>query len=341
MIFQPAWMRPTVAPTVRQSSGGLQRFLGVMLAFGVVALSMWAFIQVARHIIRSHTEEAVTQTKTDVREGARSPTSARIVGTTNGPAAVRIQHRGTSATATPEAIAVAKGIQERSPRDDQRGRSQPRNRNLPNPWAQARNGGQSKMTPTPQPSRMPNKRGDKALVGTAGKRRPMPSSLESTEAREQPGATKSRVTFAVQPAAEIVLDGRVMGTTNDAGIVNHGLTLPLGRYRVELRRNGFESFLLIVNVKAGEEQRVSAALKPVSKSIPLIIRTMKVPATLQILSSADAGDMQELTLTKAVTTVPLQPGIYKVKAQYSDQVIQRTINLDAGEAGLTFNADFW
>ena len=173
---------------------------------------------------------------------------------------------------------------------------------------------------------------------------PAPPSAAPTEAATEPETPpakkdRARINFTVQPAAEIFIDGRNLGTTNDSGFERNGLKIPAGKHKVELKRKGFETISESITVKDGEDQSLTYSLQPASRSVSFTVKTQSFPTKFYIESSLEGVPVREFTLTKATTVIPLKAGTYNIKAQFGNQVIQRSVTIDP-QQGLTFNADF-
>ncbi|MCX6128341.1 MAG: PEGA domain-containing protein, partial [Proteobacteria bacterium] len=139
------------------------------------------------------------------------------------------------------------------------------------------------------------------------------------------------------PAAEIYLNGKLFGTTNDREL--NGIKLDPGSYTLRLKRKGYKTDEQQVQIKAGEQRALNVTLLKSVDLIALNIRCNRTPALL-VIEDLLAGRRKEVSITKHNFSMNLRPGSYRVNVSFGDEVINRTVELSENEPSITFNAEF-
>ncbi|MBC7659061.1 MAG: protein kinase [Chitinophagaceae bacterium] len=165
--------------------------------------------------------------------------------------------------------------------------------------------------------------------------------VPETTKKDKPTATDQGVLrLAALPAAEVYIDGKMYGTTNDKQIGAIGLKLDPGSYKVSLRRKGYKTEEQSIQVDAGKMRQVSVTLTKVAEMVELSIRSNKVPTSVVIEENRAGGRRRELPMVKHSIQINLKPGSYKVTVSHEQETINRVMELKEEDKSLTFNADF-
>jgi hypothetical protein len=153
--------------------------------------------------------------------------------------------------------------------------------------------------------------------------------------KNEPGMLR----VAASPAAEIFIDGRLYGTTNDSDIAE-GIKLDPGSYSLRLKRRGHRTEEQQVSIKSGETRQLNVSLSKALELLELNIRSNRFPANLVIEDMKDGGRRKEMKLLRSSLTVNLKPSTYRVTVSFENDDINRVIDLNENEGAKTFNADF-
>lgn len=180
-------------------------------------------------------------------------------------------------------------------------------------------------------SETPEKIPPKEVGKTSPRELSKPSPVES--AAEMP------VFIVAEPASQIAIDGRAIGTTNDLEIRRKGIKLTPGSHSLELRRTGYENMTQTIQVVAGQKNRFSYTLKKEERPVRFTLRTSHFPATAHI-EDIKGGPAMDVPMTSTVSSINLAPGNYRIQVTYANRTIERTVTLTSNSGALTFNADF-
>ncbi len=142
------------------------------------------------------------------------------------------------------------------------------------------------------------------------------------------------------PAAEVFLDGKMQGTTNEKKFVSQGVKLDPGSYLLRLRRRGYKVDEQMIQIKPGELRQINVTLSKLTELVELSVQTNKIPATVVIEENKSGGRKREMAMTKHSIQINLKPGSYKVNVSYEDESINRVIELSEENKSINFNADF-
>jgi hypothetical protein len=154
----------------------------------------------------------------------------------------------------------------------------------------------------------------------------------------------ARVFVSVAPAAEIFINGKRSGTTNDSNNGVKNLTLNAGRYKIELRRQGFISHVETLKLENGESRSIGPIeLKKDSAAQRDIIRvtftTSYSPLRLSVLDRT-SGKVIQQTMNGSTLTLSLNRSVYEVSVSDENGDRKRRLDLSNAQRQMTFNADF-
>lgn len=149
----------------------------------------------------------------------------------------------------------------------------------------------------------------------------------------------AQVAISSQPAAEILIDGKPYGTTNDPENRRRGVRLNPGSHRLELRRRGYAVLTRSLQVEAGDNRTLSFRLEKEAQT-RFSVATNRFPAKVTIEEKGGSFYRKELNVTRDSVAVNLPPGTYRIRVEYGAQVIERNVTLSPGREALTFTADF-
>lgn len=154
---------------------------------------------------------------------------------------------------------------------------------------------------------------------------------------------KASLTISSQPAAEIYINGKRMGTTNDATASSGSIKLDAGSHTLELRRKGYKTYKNEVQLSADEKKTLpQIILDPDDKQdstikTNLTIRVNASPVTLTI-RNLDSGSSQTVVIKTPVRNLSLDNGRYLLRAEYQGDAKERELRLTGSQ--ITFSAEF-
>lgn len=157
---------------------------------------------------------------------------------------------------------------------------------------------------------------------------------------------RGSISIASMPAAELFINGKRHGTTNDLGTSSEFIDLPAGSYRVDLKRSGFTTRSEVVQVEAGSRhkfgpytlQRGESDVQK-SGSYRLTLVTNNPPAEVTILN-VETRSTQSLNLSQSSQTINLDRGVYEVTMKRKADMRKRRIDLTGAAQQLTFGVEF-
>ncbi len=171
--------------------------------------------------------------------------------------------------------------------------------------------------------------------------KPKDKEKEKEKEKEKPAATgPGMLRLAALPAAEVYLDGKLHGTTNDKQFGTQGIKLDAGTYMLRLKRKGYKTEEQAIQIKPGEMRQINVTLTKLAEFVELSIRVNKLPATVTIEEVKSGGRKRELPMTKHALQVNLKAGSYKVIVSHEGESINRVMELTEENKSITFNADF-
>ncbi len=206
----------------------------------------------------------------------------------------------------------------------------------------------------PKPSARPKKTADhgtsqKPAESTSNKR-PSDLAMVSNPATDASGTDdiakepevreRGTLKIASAPAAEILIDGKLYGTTNERAISVDGLKLDPGNYQLKLRRKGYKSEEQPIVIRQGEMKQLNISLSKAVELIEFTVRSNRLPAQLVIEDLKKSGRRREIMLTRRVLVLNLKPGQYRVQVAFGGDQYSRVIELKESDKALTFSANF-
>lgn len=167
-----------------------------------------------------------------------------------------------------------------------------------------------------------------------------PTTPEAVKPAPESQSTAEVPVFIIaEPAAQVLIDGRDVGTTNDLNSRRRGFKVPPGSHTLELRRSGFKTLTTSIEASPGKKNRFSYTLTREEKTVRFTLRTSHFPATARI-QQVNGDKKMEINLSSNSSAVNLAPGTYQVTMSFGGKTIERTVTLSSRSGALTFNADF-
>jgi serine/threonine protein kinase len=186
------------------------------------------------------------------------------------------------------------------------------------------------VAPIPQPTPLPRKQGPSI----------------ATSAKTDALTAKGRVSIASTPAAELYIDGKRYGTTNDLGTTSEWIELIAGDRRIELRRAGFNTRIETVQVVGDTRQKfgpytLMRSDTPTNKAAVyrLTVSTNTPPVTVTLIQ-IETRATQTIVMSQTTQTINLERGIYDVTMNHNGDLRKRRIDLSGAAQQLTFSVDF-
>ena len=194
------------------------------------------------------------------------------------------------------------------------------------------------VAPTPAP---PAPKPEPATPVSLGNDRSSEDKVPAVKTPEKSNSNEPGVLrLAALPAAEVYIDGKMQGTTNEKKFGAQGLKLEPGTYVLRFKRPGYKLEEQTIQIKAGESRQVKVTLAKMEASVELVIKTNKIPAVVVIEENKAGGKKREMTMNKHSMQVNLKPGNFKVTVSHEGETISRPMELSADDKSLNFNAEF-
>jgi serine/threonine protein kinase len=157
---------------------------------------------------------------------------------------------------------------------------------------------------------------------------------------------KVQISIASAPAAELFVNGRRFGTTNNNGSTSEWIDVESGKNRIELRRAGFATKIETIVVSTADKQKFGpyvlsrgAATIPPSSLYKLTLATNLPPVEVTIIN-IETNAKQTVSLSQASKTIPLERGIYEVTMNRKGDIRKRRLDFSGNVQQLTFSVDF-
>ncbi len=309
----------------RESSNQISVAIAIVVAIFMVVLWFTDF-----RILRSQrigtqpapTVQTVPQTKT-------VPTQSVSVPATASTPAPEVQVQASAAPlGTPAASRIPSGAKPTTP---------------PKPLSKdSRKPNRERNSPKPDPSTL-------AVIPT---NTPVAPAVSATPLPVLSG--KARVAISSQPAAEIFINNRRVGTTVDTSSGSGWIGVTSGTVIITLRRNGYRDYVKKLSV--ARDDRITLGSITLDRATPktaapsdsrsqdtraLTITSNRWPATVTIIPSADnAGSIQKFKLEQASKSLKISEGRYTVRIESDGEVKERRIDTTISTGGITYSVEF-
>jgi serine/threonine protein kinase len=157
---------------------------------------------------------------------------------------------------------------------------------------------------------------------------------------------KVQISIASTPAAELFVNGRRFGTTNNNGSTSEWIDVESGKNRIELRRAGFVTKIETIVVSKADKQKFGpyvlirgASTTPTSSLYKLTLATNLPPVEVTIIN-IETNARQTVSLSQASKIIPLERGIYEVTMNRKGDIRKRRLDFSGNVQQLTFSVDF-
>ncbi len=153
------------------------------------------------------------------------------------------------------------------------------------------------------------------------------------------------IRLASSPATEIYIDNRSVGTTVDKTQSSNWIEVSKENIRVELRRQGYQTKKINLNLQSGEKltvPKVYLVKESVRKQVQshlLSVLVNQLPSEVFIQNTTNSAN-QYFQMSYKKKTIRLPSGQYVVKVTHGGQIKQRIINFQGGTEGLTYQVNF-
>jgi len=168
---------------------------------------------------------------------------------------------------------------------------------------------------------------------------------EKNDPKLTPARGKGMVIVSSQPASEVYVDGRRIGTTIDRTGDSGPLPLAPGKHSLELRRTGYPVYRRVFELATDEIltlPRVTLSNRETSNSNQLVTLTIRTNTdTAQVtLRNLNSNATQIFSLRGSSKQVQLGAGRYYLRVEHNTDVKERELSLNGNEGQLTFSAEF-
>jgi hypothetical protein len=170
--------------------------------------------------------------------------------------------------------------------------------------------------------------------------------LAANKIKKDQVSKKVQISIASTPAAELFVNGRRFGTTNNNGSTSEWIDVESGKNRIELRRAGFATKIETIVVSAAERQQFGpyvlnrgASTTPTSSLYKLTLATNLPPVEVTIIN-IETNAKQTISLSQASKIIPLERGIYEVTMNRKGDIRKRRLDFSGNVQQLTFSVDF-
>jgi serine/threonine protein kinase len=158
--------------------------------------------------------------------------------------------------------------------------------------------------------------------------------------------SKAMISVASMPAAELYVDGRRHGTTNDLGTSSDWIEVSTGSHRIELKRTGYSGKTETISVGGSAKQRFGPytlqrgeSEQSKATSYRLTLSSNMTPAEV-VIRNIETRAVQSMTLSQNQQTLNLERGIYEVTMKHNNDQRRRRIDLSGAAQQLTFSVEF-
>lgn len=157
---------------------------------------------------------------------------------------------------------------------------------------------------------------------------------------------KVQISIASTPAAELFVNGKRFGTTNNNGTTSEWVEVEPGKNKIELRRSGFTTKIETLMVSASDKQKFGPFIlsrgsspAPVSTQYKLTLATNLPPVEVTIIN-IETNARQTISLAQASKTITLERGIYEVSMARNGDTRKRRLDFSGSVQQLTFSVEF-
>jgi serine/threonine protein kinase len=158
---------------------------------------------------------------------------------------------------------------------------------------------------------------------------------------QPPGKIKSNLPpvfkVASRPASLIFIDGKKVGTTNDATTNSGWLALSSGKRSLELKRDGFITHHQIIEANLGDRIELPTINLRESDLVTLILKTRHGGCRVEITDLATKIALPPFTINTGSRSLPLRPGTYHLKIQFASYIKERIIKITSSEGPIVFD----
>jgi serine/threonine protein kinase len=167
---------------------------------------------------------------------------------------------------------------------------------------------------------------------------------------------KGRITVVSQPAAEIFIDNKKVGTTIDAQSSSGWIAVNSGKMTISLRRPGYRTFSKQLSVAPDERVNIGPVNlekiaprqnlatwsdAPATASRTLTIAANRWPANVTISIPGEAMRVfKQLRIDKAPVAVKVPAGKVHIKVESNGEIKERTVDTSAINGPLTYSVEF-
>lgn len=194
---------------------------------------------------------------------------------------------------------------------------------------------------------------DSSKLSTTSESKDNMTAVHSTQTKTAPkpaerpkDSKRVQISVSSTPAAELFVNGRRHGTTNNNGTSSDWIDVDSGLNKIELRRAGFSTKVETINVSSGDRQRFgpfvlnrSTSATPAASLYKLTLATNMPPVEVTVIN-LDTNAKQSLTLSQSTKIIQLERGIYEVTMKRKSDIRKRRIDFSGGLQQLTFSVDF-
>jgi len=187
---------------------------------------------------------------------------------------------------------------------------------------------------------------------------PNPATAPRPSAPGQVLAGKARISIASQPAAEIFINNRKVGTTVDGGSSSGWIAVDNGAVTIVLRRAGYRDLIKKITIARDDRitmgiltlEREGASPSPGtvatrSSNINLTITTNRWPASVTIINNSAPGSVPvQFKVERPSKTVKVPQGRLTIRVEANGEVKERRIDTATASAtamsGITYSVEF-
>ena len=179
------------------------------------------------------------------------------------------------------------------------------------------------------------------------------------QATQVPSVTgKGRLSISSQPAAEIFINNRKVGTTVDGGSSSGWIAVETGAVTVVLRRAGYRDLVKKITVtrddritmgiltleREGAPTTPGAASKRALNSAPnvtLTVTTNRWPANVTLINNGAPGSAPtQFRIDRSSKTVRIPQGRFTIRVEANGEVKERRLDTTTVSGAITYSVEF-